>query len=628
MPGKLFSKRKNSRSLPTPKMKIKRFRTHAEPNVYSHRPVIVMTLDLAELNDRTIGDVPGFAENLSRLLTDASGDAANMFAEQLNAETDFVRALKMIAAELLDRADVGTRRGATQFTGEKGVYHVALEFTSEKAAEFLLAATVELIDALAANGDFPLAEKIAEARSIAAANEPDASVKQLTEAAEKRGIPWTFDREKSALRFGYGKNARFVPLDSIGENHLTIEKLYPSEAESRIPIVAITGTNGKTTVTRMTAHILRETGLNIGTATTDGILFNGESIQSGDTTGPASARKILNDERVDIAVLETARGGIVRRGLGWHWADVGVVTNITEDHIGQDGIESLEDLVWIKSLIAERVRENGTLILNADDEQSSKLIYRRAVARVPKKIVYFSMSEENPIVREHLRNGETAYFVKGRSIVEASGENSIEIVRIENIPVTIGGTAEFQIQNAMAASAVCRALKMSPEKIAHALGTFRSDAHNAGRNNFYRVGKGYALIDYGHNPQAFEAICRMTARWTDKRTVGIVSVPGDRSDDLIKKAGRIAVAGFDRVIIKGDHNLRGRERGEIAEMLEQIAAEIGKRSDCEVVLNAEDAFEREIANIKENEVVVFFYEKLEPVLKTLQKHNAVPATSF
>lgn len=643
-------------------MKIKRFRTHAGPNVYSHRQVILMTLDLEESDERKITNTADFIERMLKMtfdagLSDDDPGKSNSFNERLNSEIDFARAVQLIALELMNCAAIGTNHGSTRFAGEKGIYNVAVEYKSESATKFLLETAVELFGALIKNEDFPLAEKIAAAKNMAAENESSANVKSIVDAAEKRGIPWTMNEEKDSLQLGYGKNLRLISLDSIDKisaetailetngaqnspaANLTevskpfdadseIEKIYPNGAENRIPLVAVTGTNGKTTVTRMIAHILLETGLNIGTATTDGILYNGESVQIGDTTGPASAKKILSNQAVDIAVLETARGGILRRGLGWDWADVGVVTNITEDHIGQDGIESIEDLVWIKSLIAERVRENGTLVLNADDEQSANLINRRAVRRVPKKIIYFAVSENNPIVRAHLEKSETAYFVKDGWIIEASGENASELVEIKTIPVTIGGTAEFQVQNAMAAIAVCRTLKITPDKIAAALVEFQSAANNAGRNNFYRVGKGYALIDYGHNPKAFEAICRMTARWTDKRTVGIVSVPGDRNDELIKKAGRIAVAGFDRVIIKGDHNLRGRREGEIAEMLGQLASEAGKESECEIVLNAEEAFERQIANIKENEVVVFFYEKLDPTLEILKKYNAIAATTF
>ncbi len=407
-----------------------------------------------------------------------------------------------------------------------------------------------------------------------------------------------------------------------------IEMLYPNEQTGRIPIVAITGTNGKTTVTRMIAHILLETNLNIGTATTDGILFNSESVVFGDTTGPASAKMILGDKAVDIAVLETARGGILRRGLGWDWADVGIVTNITEDHIGQDGIESVRDLVNIKSLIAERVRENGTLVLNADDPESADLIRRPAVNRTKRKIVYFALSEDNPIVKAHLEKGETAYFVRDRWIYEADGDTLKRIAETTSIPVTMDGTADFQIQNAMAATAAARYFNLSPEKIAHALGNFQSEIHNPGRSNFYRVGKGYALIDYGHNPKALEAICRMTSRWRGKTITGIISFPGDRRDDVIEAAGRIAVAGFNRIIVKGDVNLRGRKSGEVAEMLCRLVLEAGNQSECKIVLDAARAFEDAIAEIQENEVIVFFYEKLAPALATLEKYGAVATTTF
>jgi cyanophycin synthetase len=221
-----------------------------------------------------------------------------------------------------------------------------------------------------------------------------------------------------------------------------VEMLYPSGKDSRVPIVAITGTNGKTTVTRLSAHVLRGTGLNIGTATTDGVLINGEKIVSGDTTGPASARMILDDKGIDIAVLETARGGIMRRGLGWDWADIALVTNISEDHIGQDGIESVKDLVEIKSLIAERVRENGTLILNADDPESAALANRPSVQSIKKKIIYFCGSLENSIAQEHFKNGGNVYSVMDNWVVETSRHESLKIADLSLVPITMNGTAE------------------------------------------------------------------------------------------------------------------------------------------------------------------------------------------
>src|SRR5215213_287665 len=207
-----------------------------------------------------------------------------------------------------------------------------------------------------------------------------------------------------------------------------VEMLYPEGVPSRIPVISVTGTNGKTTVTRMLSHLLIESGLQTGTTTTDGIYLNGERVVRGDTTGPVSALTVLEDRGVEVAVLETARGGIVRRGLGYDWSDVGVMTNVGADHIGQDGIESVEDILWIKSLVAERVREGGTLVLNADDELLARLPERRAVKRVPKRYVYFSLRPDTPILREHCDAGGVGYFFRDGRIVELEGRSEHEIV--------------------------------------------------------------------------------------------------------------------------------------------------------------------------------------------------------
>lgn len=408
-----------------------------------------------------------------------------------------------------------------------------------------------------------------------------------------------------------------------------IEMLYPNDAESRIPIIAVTGTNGKTTVTRMISHVLQETNLNIGTTTTDGIYLNGEMIAMGDTTGPVSAATILGDKAIDIAVLETARGGIIRRGLGWDWCDVAVITNITADHLGQDGIESVDDLVWIKSLIAERVKAGGTLVLNADDAMSASLAERAAVKRIEKKIVYFAHSENNPIVSKHLAAGGTAFFLRENRIVEAHGNESAEIADARDIPATMNGAAVYQIENALAATAACRAHGVLPGKIRAALTDFQSNLKNPGRSNFYQVGSGHALLDYGHNPAAFAAICQTAANWKNQRVTGIIGVPGDRNNSIIEAAGRIAAQGFDRIIVKEDADTRGRERGEAARLLcEAVMKNNRDGRECSIVTNETAAFERELQNLRANEIVVLFYDKLAPALEVLQKYDAAPVNDL
>lgn len=406
-----------------------------------------------------------------------------------------------------------------------------------------------------------------------------------------------------------------------------VEMLYPEGASARIPIISITGTNGKTTVTRMISYLLKESGVTVGTTTTDGIFINGERIVTGDTTGPISARTVLGDRAVEAAVLETARGGIVRRGLGYDWSDISVLTNIDEDHIGQDGIESVEDIINIKSLVAERLRAGGTLVINADDPNCLRVLEREKVKALPRKIVYFSLDENNPVVIEHISKGGLAYFPSGGRIVEQRGLTAQSLLEIGELPFLMNGAAEFQIANVLAAAAAARAYGLSVEALS-AMKTFDNAAHNPGRNNLYRVGGGYALIDYGHNAAAFEAVCKMAAGWTDRRVTGVIGVPGDRDDDIIIEAARIAARGFHRIIVKEDADLRGREKGETARLLCDAVKREAPDRPCEIVLDEVEAFSNALAGMRDGEVVVLFYDKLKPVLDVLENFGAVPAVSI
>ncbi|HEX8129385.1 MAG TPA: cyanophycin synthetase [Pyrinomonadaceae bacterium] len=407
-----------------------------------------------------------------------------------------------------------------------------------------------------------------------------------------------------------------------------IDMLYPRDAPARIPIISITGTNGKTTVTRMIGHILEEMHWSVGMTTTDGIHIGGELVARGDTTGPHSARVVLSDPTVELAVLETASGGITRRGLGYAWSDISVITNIREDHIGQDGIRGIEDLVHIKSLIAERVRKGGTLILNADDEQCVRLIENPRVRRTDKQFIYFSLSDNHLLIRKYLDIGGGAFFVRNGRIIEAVGRDEYEVAAVSDIPVTMGGTARFQVSNVLAAVAACRAHGVTRENIAAALKTFRNDEHNPGRANLYQVGAGYVMVDYGHNPDAFDAVARMTALWHGRRVTAILGVPGDRDDRLIEESGRVAARGFHRIIIKEDKDLRGRRKGEVAGLLCRTVNAESPERECLTVLDEIHAFSEELRGMKGGDVIVVFYDKLEPVLEVLARHGAVPATSI
>jgi cyanophycin synthetase len=404
-----------------------------------------------------------------------------------------------------------------------------------------------------------------------------------------------------------------------------IEMLYPPGVPSRIPIVSVTGTNGKTTIVRLIARLLSSAGQTVGMTTTDGIYINDELLVEGDMTGPVSSQMILSDPAVDVAVLEVARGGIIRGGLSYDWSDVSVLSNIQMDHLGQNGINSIDDILFVKSLVAECVREGGTLILNADDERLARLAESPRVNEVPKKYVYYSLDHKNPLIRFQAEQGCTGYFLRNGWVIELADGQETHIIEAADIPSTFGGAAEYQISNVMAAVAAARACGVSIDLIAEVLAGSDSVEHNIGRGNLYSVGAGRVLVDYGHNPEAFNAVGRALEKLKGGRLTGIIGVPGDRNDVVISDAGRTAAKYFDRLIIREDEDLRGRESGETARILRRAADEAAPGIECRMVFDEKDALELAIREMEEGEIVVIFYDQLDAVRAVLERHTAVPA---
>lgn len=398
-----------------------------------------------------------------------------------------------------------------------------------------------------------------------------------------------------------------------------VDYLFPNGTNGRIPLIAVTGTNGKTTVTRMIGHIWRQAGYNVGMTTTDGIYINDECIVDGDTTGPGSARIVLGDSRVEVAVLETARGGIVRGGLAFDKCDVGIITNITEDHLGQDGIETLSDLAYIKSLVIETVHPGGYALLNADDTYVNEI-----AARVRSEIVYFSIEPSNVIVRRHLGAGGKAFFVKDGVIYAASGAYAQAVLPVKNIPVTLGGIALHNLQNAIIAAAACYCARVPIEHIRQGLSSF---AQNPGRLNIVDIKDFRVCIDYGHNPAGYQALINTVRRLGAKRLVGVIAAPGDRRDDITVNVGRIAGHGFDYIYIKEDSDLRGRKPGETAALLRRGIFEAGFTDDkVDIILNERQAVETALCHAQPGDLIVIFYEKYDTVMNAINKFCKEAAT--
>jgi len=400
-----------------------------------------------------------------------------------------------------------------------------------------------------------------------------------------------------------------------------VDMLFPHGSNGRVPIVSITGTNGKTTVTRMIGHALAATGKTVGMTTTHGVFVGGREQARGDMTGPGSAQAILADPAVDVAVLETARGGLMRRGLGYDWADVAVLTNVTGDHIGQDGLETLDDILHVKSLVVERVRDGGTIVLNADDRLVLALTQRADLA--PRcRIVLFSLDPRSAAVGRHVAAGGTAYVARRGWLREVAPGRTKAIARIGSIPATFDGAATFNVANALAAVAASRALGVPVPVLRQALRRFVADRHNSGRQNVFDVAGGKLVIDYGHNPAAFEAMGPVLRRWAKGgRVIGIFGVPGDRADSVLRDSARIAARIFDQIVVKEDDDKRGRRPGEVARLLRETI--VAERPDlpCEIVLDEREALEAGLAAMRGRDVAVMFYDDLAAVREVLARRG-------
>ena len=397
-----------------------------------------------------------------------------------------------------------------------------------------------------------------------------------------------------------------------------LDMLFPPGKPSRIPILAVTGTNGKTTTTRLLAHIYRQTGKNVGYTTTDAIYINEFLVEKGDNTGPYSASVILKDPTVEVAVLETARGGILRSGLAFDTCDVGVVLNVAADHLGLGDINTIEQMAKVKAVVAEVVSAQGYAILNADDPLVAAM-----AENVKAKVAYFSMNPENPIILNQMRrDGLAAVYEDGYlSILE--GKWTLRIEQAINVPGTMGGMAPFMIANALAASLAAFVNGVDIELIRQGLRTFVLSADQTpGRMNLFNLGTHHALVDYAHNPASYEAIGGFVSNWKGQR-LGVIGGPGDRRDEDLMELGEIASRVFDRIIIKEDDDKRGRESGSAADFILKGVLQSNSTVQTEVILNETEALETALTQVEPGGLVVIFPESVSRAIAHIERHNPV-----
>ncbi len=405
-----------------------------------------------------------------------------------------------------------------------------------------------------------------------------------------------------------------------------VDSLFPGGADGRIPTVAITGSNGKTTTTLAIGHVLRALGRRTGVATTEGVFIDGREVSRGDCTGYWSARTLLTDPDVDVAVLETARGGMLKRGLAFDACDVGVVLNVQPDHLGQDGIDTLEDLAHVKALVAETARRAA--VLNADDPRCVKMATR---LRAGCEVIWFCEDADNALVNEHRRQGGRAVFRDGRTLWLACGAAQVPAIDLAELPFTLGGRARFNVLNAMAALAALVALDIPCEEAARAMAGFRCDVSaNPLRMNAFRTGGVTVLMDYCHNIDAYKAVgetARALAADAGGRAIGVVAVPGDRRDADSVDVGEACAEAFDQLVVYEMDDRRERAPGEMAALLLAGVARAACGTPARIVLDVREAVRQAVAEASPGDVVVFgcasYLEELTDALGHLPDFVAV-----
>ncbi len=389
-----------------------------------------------------------------------------------------------------------------------------------------------------------------------------------------------------------------------------VDRLYPPGAQSRIPILAVTGTNGKTTTVRMIAHLLGQAGFRTGMSCTDGVHIAGRCVLEADASGPRSAEMVLDDTAVEAAVLETARGGILRGGLGYDAADVAVVTNISADHLGDEGIDELDELVSVKALIAEELRPGGSVVLNAADPVVAAIAQRQRVRKNAPVIRYFSAAAGCAALERHKRAGGICYEVCEGRLIETDGGRQRVIMELAELPGAFGGRARHVVANALAAIAACRGVGLTVKDIKAGLLTFAPESANPGRANVYHSASGSPiLLDYGHNAAALLATGELVAETWPGTPVVAITLPGDRRDDLLAETAEAIATWFPAAIIYEDADLRGRAPGEMRQL---VAAALRKARPGITIghaTNASDAL-REAITQAAGGPVLFVYEKL------------------
>ena len=415
-----------------------------------------------------------------------------------------------------------------------------------------------------------------------------------------------------------GFRMHLAPANGLPRNVAApvIDMLYPTGKSCRIPIIAITGTNGKTTTTRLIAHIVKNNGFRVGFTTSDGIYVQNSMLTKGDTTGPVSAEFVLKDPTVEFAVLETARGGILRSGLGFGKCDIAVVTNIQEDHMGLSDINTLKEMANVKGVVARAVKRDGYAVLNADNEHC---VYISKTTDC--KIAYFSLNENNPVIVEHCKKGGIAAIYENGYITIKKGDWKFRVEKASHVPLTFGGKVTFNIYNVLAATLATYVYGFTIEDIKTNLATFiPSAAQTPGRMNIFDFKEYKVMIDFAHNADGFMGIKEFLSTIESPYKIGIITGTGDRRDDDIRNMGRLSAQMFDHIIIRQDKFLRGRQADDIVKLLVEGIQEANHKQSYEYIPKEVEALKHALSLAKPGTFITALSDVIDNAIDLVQSY--------
>lgn len=557
-------------------MKLVGFKVFNGRSVYSHRKCIKLNLDLEDYEDVTTNYINNFNKHLIDILPELSVHCCSLgeeggFQKRLNDGTHLHHLCGHIAIALQNRLQLDVSFCSESKLNSTSCYTI-YEYKYKNTAIETGKLAIDIINSIIGNKSLNLRSRLEILKSILKAEE-----------------------ENSMLS------------DSISK------KVIRS-----VPVISITGTNGKTTTTRLIAYTLSKAGYKVGMTTTDGIFINGDCIYEGDTTGPRSALDVLSNSDIDVAVLETARGGLVRNGLAYDLADVSVITNVTDDHLGLDGIETLEDLAKAKMLVVEAVKKDGYVVINGDNEITAGM-----VTSLKSKPIIFSQNKDNEVLINSIKNRGFGIYIYHENLCIESQDFFLSLINVKDIGITFNGILKYNIQNAMAACGALIGFGIEPSIIKEALESFQcSEELNPGRFNVFNIDGILIILDYGHNIDGYNSVLEGLIQIKHKRLIGVIGVPGDRLDRTTLEVGRIAGNYLNLIFIKEDKDLRGRRPGEVAALLKEGILTSGFNStNLRVILDEEAALNEAMNSASTGDIVIVFFENYAPLLRLVKERS-------